>query len=154
VIARPEIIDALTQMNAVMNLAPTALCAGIVKPMFDDGSVLTLSDKHIQPFYQQRALDAMRWFRESFAQLPALAHKVEGAIFLWLWFPQLSIGSAALYQRLKTRGVVVVPGHYFFPGLEWEWEHKQQCIRVNIGGAADDIKAGFEIIADEIRTLT
>jgi len=154
VIARPEIIDAITQMNAVMNLSPTSLCAGIVKPMFTDGSVLTLCNDHIQPFYQQRATDAMHWFREAFAQLPALAHKVEGAIFLWLWFPELSIGSAALYKRLKKRGVVVVPGHYFFPGLDQAWDHKQQCIRVNIGGSAADIKAGFDIIADEIRTLT
>jgi len=154
VIARDEIIEALTQMNAVMNLAPTALCAGIVKPMFTDGSVLTLCNTHIQPFYQNRANEAIRWFREAFSQLPALAHKVEGAIFLWLWFPELTIGSAELYQRLKKRGVVVVPGHYFFPGLDQTWEHKQQCIRVNIGGQAEDIKAGLGIIADEIRILT
>jgi len=154
VIAQTEIINALTQMNAVMNLSPNSLCAGIVNPIFADGSVLTLCDNHIQPFYQQRAADAMRWFREAFAQLPALAHKVEGAIFLWLWFPELDIGSATLYKRLKKRGVVVVPGHYFFPGLDHAWDHKQQCIRVNIGGHADDIKAGFNIIADEIRKLT
>ncbi len=154
VIARDEIIDALTQMNAVMNLSPTSLCAGIVNPMFADGSVLTLCNNHIQPFYQQRATDAMHWFRTAFAQLPALAHKVEGAIFLWLWFPEMSITAEALYKRLKKRGVVVVPGHYFFPGLDDTWQHKQQCIRVNIGGQADDIKAGFDIIADEIRTLS
>ena len=122
--------------------------------MFADSSVLTLCNNHIQPFYQQRSTDAMRWFRTAFAQLPALAHKVEGAIFLWLWFPELSISAAALYKRLKKRGVVVVPGHYFFPGLDDTWQHKQQCIRVNIGGHADDIKAGFDIIADEIRTLS
>ena len=154
VIARSEIIDALTQMNAVMNLSPTSLCAGIIEPMFADGSVLKLCEAHIQPFYQQRAHDAMRWFRKAFADLPVLAHKAEGAIFLWLWFPKLTAGSATLYQCLKKRGVVVVPGHYFFPGLDGDWEHKQQCIRVNIGGPEEDIKAGFDIIADEIRHLT
>jgi len=118
VIACPEIIEALTQMNAVINLSPTSLCAGIMQPIFADGSVLSLCEEHIQPFYQQRAIDAMGWFREAFSQLPALAHKVEGAIFLWLWFPKLTIGSAELYRRLKKRGVIVVPGHYFFPGLD------------------------------------
>lgn len=96
----------------------------------------------------------MEWFRQTFAQLPARAHKVEGAIFLWLWFPEMTIGSAEFYRRLKKRGVIVVPGHYFFPGLDQAWDHKNQCIRVNIGGCADDIKAGFSIIADELRTLS
>ncbi len=154
VIARPEIIDALTQMNAVMNLSPTALCAGIIQPIFEDGSVLELSNRYIQPFYKQRASDAMEWFETAFAGLPARAHKIEGAIFLWLWFPQITISSAELYQRLKKRHVVVVPGHYFFPGLDTDWEHKQQCIRVNISGNPDSIKTGLNIIADEIRTLT
>jgi len=154
VVARPDMIDALTQMNAVMNLAPTALCAGIVEPMFADHSVLNMCEQHIQPFYQQRASDAMDWFRSAFANLPAMVHKPEGAIFLWLWFPELRISSAELYQRLKKRGVVIVPGHYFFPGLDTAWDHKQQCIRVNIGGDEGDIKAGLSIIADEIRQLT
>lgn len=154
IIARAEIIEALTQMNAVMNLSPTALCAGIVRPMFEDGSVLDLCKQHVQPFYEKRAIDAMQWFEAAFANLPARAHKLEGAIFLWLWFPTLAVSSAELYQRLKQRGVVIVPGHYFFPGLDTPWDHKHQCIRVNIGGAPNDIKAGFNIIADEIRHLT
>lgn len=153
IIADQEIVDALTQMNAVMNLAPTALCPAIMQPMFEDGSILELCDEHIQPYYQRRAVDAMQWFRQAFAHLPAKAHSVEGAIFLWLWFPELEIGSAELYRRLKNKGVVVVPGHYFFPGVDTPWNHKQQCIRVNIGGDALDIKSGFDIIAEEIRTL-
>ncbi|MCL4152653.1 UNVERIFIED_CONTAM: hypothetical protein GTU68_013710 [Idotea baltica] len=154
VIARPEIIAALTQMNAVMNLAPTALCPAIMQPLFEDGSILDLCDQYIQPFYQQRASDAMDWFQKAFEHLPARAHCVEGAIFLWLWFPQLPIGSAELYQRLKNKGVVVVAGHYFFPGLNTPWDHKQQCIRVNIGGDAQDVKSGLELIAEEIRTFS
>ena len=92
--------------------------------------------------------------RDSFNGLPALAHKPEGSIFLWLWFPELPVSSAELYQRLKQRGVIIVPGHYFFPGLDEAWDHKNQCIRVNIGGDAEEIKRGLDLIAQEIRTLS
>lgn len=152
VIAHEEIIDALTQMNAVMNLSPSSLAAGIMQPLFDDGSVLDLCEQHIRPYYKQRAELALSWFRESFANVPALAHKPEGSIFLWLWFPTLKITSAELYQRLKQRGVIIVPGHYFFPGLTEPWDHKNQCIRVNIGGDAEELKIGLKLIAQEIRT--
>lgn len=153
VVANQQIIEALTQMNAVMNLSPSSLAPAILQPLFEDGSILTLCDQHIKPHYQNRAEEALSWFRQSFEGLPALAHKPEGSIFLWLWFPELNISSAQLYQRLKQLGVIVVPGHYFFPGLaNDEWEHKQQCVRVNIGGDAQELRTGLDLIANEIRT--
>ena len=154
VVASEEIIRAITEMNAVMNLSPSSICAGVVQPMFDNESVLQLCEKHIRPFYNQRAQDALMWFREAFTSLPAMVHKPEGAIFLWLWFPELKISSAELYKRLKQRGVLIVPGHYFFPGLDDDWSHKKQCIRVNIGGDPKDIRTGFNLIAEEIRKAT
>lgn len=151
VVANEEIIDAMTQMNAVMNLSPSSLAAGILQPMFESAEVLKLCEQHIRPYYQQRAQLALDWFRKSFADVPALAHKPEGSIFLWLWFPELNITSAELYQRLKRVGVIIVPGHYFFPGLDDPWAHKNQCIRVNIGGDAEELKIGLDLIAREVR---
>jgi valine--pyruvate aminotransferase len=83
--------------------------------------------------------------------VPYRIHKPEGAFFLWLWFPGLPIGSAALYQRLKARGVIIVPGHYFFPGLQEPWQHQFECIRVSYAPAADAVRAGIQIIAEEAR---
>jgi valine--pyruvate aminotransferase len=60
-----------------------------------------------------------------------LIHKPEGAIFLWLWFKDLPITTELLYQRLKKRGVLMVPGDYFFPGLDKPWPHTHQCMRMN-----------------------
>ena len=154
VVASEEIIDALTQMNAVMNLSPSSLAAGIMQPLFDNGEVLDLCEQHVRPHYQQRAQQALGWFRQSFEDVPALAHKPEGSIFLWLWFPELKITSAELYQRLKQLGVIIVPGHYFFPGLDEPWEHKNQCIRVNIGGDAQELKIGLDLIAREVQKNT
>jgi valine--pyruvate aminotransferase len=70
---------------------------------------------------------------------------------LWLWFPDLPITSAELYARLKQRGVLVVSGHYFFPGLQAEWRHRQECIRVTYSQDPDVVRKGLRIIAEEVK---
>ena len=78
-------------------------------------------------------------------------HKAEGALFLWLWLPGLAISSEELYQRLKRRGVLVISGHYFFPGLDEPWRHKDECIRVTYAQDDEVVEKGLSIIADEVR---
>ncbi|NIP97238.1 MAG: valine--pyruvate aminotransferase, partial [Akkermansiaceae bacterium] len=59
-------------------------------------------------------------------------HRSEGALFLWMWFEDLPVTSRELYDRLKGRGVLVVPGNYFFFGLDDdEWPHRNECLRVS-----------------------
>jgi len=72
---------------------------------------------------------------------------------LWLWFPNLSITVGELYERLKQRGVLVVPGHYFFPGLEGPWQHKNECIRMSYAQDEKTVAAGIKIIADEVKQV-
>ena len=80
-------------------------------------------------------------------------HRPEsGAFFLWLWMPGLPITSAVLYQRLKARGVIVVSGHYFFPGLEADdWPHKHECIRISYADEWSRIERGLAILIEEVR---
>ena len=59
----------------------------------------------------------------------------------------------ALYQNLKKVGVIVVPGSSFFPGLREEWSHKQQCIRISLTAADEDIKEGIERLAKMIISI-
>jgi valine--pyruvate aminotransferase len=63
----------------------------------------------------------------------------------------LPITSQALYERLKNNGVIVVPGEYFFPGIPNTWRHKYECIRMNYALDEDLVRAGLDIIADEVR---
>jgi len=70
---------------------------------------------------------------------------------LWLWFRNLPLTSQQLYERLKQRGVIVVPGEYFFPGLEEEWAHKYECIRMNYASKEEDVRQGIKIIAEEVK---
>ena len=83
--------------------------------------------------------------------LPYRVHKPEGTFFFWLWLENMPVTSQKLYERLKERGVLVVPGQYFFPGLDEPWRHKQECLRVNYSQDDDVVRKGIAILAEEIR---
>ena len=44
----------------------------------------------------------------------------------------------------------MVPGHFFFPGLEAEWPHTHQCMRMNYVPDSEVIERGVAILAEEI----
>ena len=150
IVAREEIVQAYSNANTVVNRACGNLGPTIARELFNTGEILTLSNRLIKPFYRQRAQQAVDWFRAALKGLPYRIHSPEGAIFLWLWFADLPISSQELYERLKKRGVLIVPGHNFFPGMDSEWRHQQECIRVSYAGDGNVVRQGIEIIAQEV----
>jgi len=151
VIANEEVISMVSQVNAVMSLAPGSMGTAIATDLVRSGQIITLSRDVIRPFYQKKAAKAVERLLEELNGIDFHIHKPEGAFFLWLWFPELPITNEELYQRLKSRGVLVVPGHYFFPGLAGDWRHKNECIRVNYAPDEQIVTAGVKIIADEVK---
>ena len=150
VVAREEIIQAFSNANTVVSLACGNFGPTIARELFRTGEILSLSRNLVKPFYQERATQAVKWFRESFGDVPYRIHKPEGAIFLWLWFDGLPITSQELYERLKLRGVLVVPGHNFFPGMDEGWRHQHECIRVSYAQDEDTVRKGIALIAEEV----
>ncbi len=153
VIASEEVITAITNMNAIISLAPNSSGALLALDMVRDDSIMTLSNQHIRPWYRERMEMATGYLKEVMGDLPWYMHKPEGAMFLWLWFKDLPISSLELYERLKKRGVLVVSGHYFFPGIENDWQHSHECLRITYTRDAETVKKGLAIIADEVRNL-
>lgn len=151
IIARKEVIKAVSGMNAIMNLSTGSFGAMLAHDIVESGEVLTLSRDVIRPFYQEKMEKAVEKFHTALDGTPYKLHKPEGAMFLWLWFKDLPISSHELYQRLKERNVLVVSGHFFFPGLENEWQHQHECIRVTYSQEEDKVTRGIEIIAEEVK---
>jgi valine--pyruvate aminotransferase len=151
VIANEEVINMVSEMNAVMSLAPGSMGAAIATNLVRSGQIIRLSREVIRPFYQAKAERAVTQLCEELAGTDFHIHKPEGAIFLWLWLRGTTITDKELYERLKERGVVVVPGHYFFPGLKEKWQHKNECIRINYSQDKETVTAGIKIIADEVK---
>ena len=155
VIAREEIIQVISRMTSVFSLAPGSLGPALALDLVKSGEITRVSNEVVKPFYEEKANRAVAQLRREMGDhIPMRIHKPEGALFLWLWFEGLPISSQELYQRLKKKGVLVVSGHYFFPGMEEDnWDHKNQCIRVTYAQDEAVVKQGISLIAEEIRKV-
>ncbi|MBV7300598.1 valine--pyruvate transaminase [Enterovibrio paralichthyis] len=150
IIASENIITALSNINGIVSLAPCGVGPALAQEMIKTGDLLTLSENVIKPFYQDKAQRTIAKLQQAIPDSRFKIHKAEGAIFLWLWFEGLPIPTKELYQRLKQRGLLVVPGEYFFIGSELDWDHTHECLRMNYVQPDELIERGIEILADEV----
>ncbi|MDZ8118920.1 valine--pyruvate transaminase [Pontiella agarivorans] len=154
VIAREEIASAIADINGVMNLAPGGIGSQMAMEMVRTGEIIQIGREIIKPFYKRKAFQTLELFQQELGDVPGRIHKPEGALFLWLWFKDLPCSADTLYQRLKARNTLVVPGSCFFPGLENEdWPHKQECIRVSFAQDEHIVTEGVRVICDEVKRL-
>ena len=153
ILASVDVIRMITSMNAVINLALGSLGPSLVLDMLASGEITRISKDCIQPFYENKAGKAIALLRQTLQGIDFRIHKPEGAIFLWLWLPGLPVTSETLYRRLKQRGVLVISGHHFFPGLAEDWRHIHECIRITYSMDDDVVEKGIRIIADEIKFI-
>ncbi|PKH05577.1 valine--pyruvate transaminase [Moritella sp. Urea-trap-13] len=151
VIGNEEVISAISNLSGIINLAPGSLGPMLAQNLVESGDIISLSEDVIKPYYHAKALQAVNWLQQSITDERFRIHKPEGAIFLWLWFKDLPISSQELYERLKVRGVLIVSGHHFFPGLDEEWRHTDECIRMNYSQPDDAVQRGIKVIAEEVQ---
>ncbi len=151
VIAQEEMISSLASMNSIVGLSNTNIGQAIACPLIESGEILRLSNEVVQPYYRKKSEQAQSFVREYFDDsLPYHVHRSEGAFFLWLWFEDLPITSRELYERLKQRDVLVVPGNYFFFGIDdAEWPHRNECLRVSFAMPEEIVRDGLRIIGEE-----
>lgn len=155
IIASEEIISAISACNAVLSLSNGSFGQGLLQPLFDSGEILSISRNIIRPFYEKRSQEAVKAVKDAFGNdFPYRIHEPEGAMFLWLWFPNLPIPSKELYEKLKKRNVLVVSGHYFFYALDKPWKHSEECLRLSFAQNPDQFRKALAIIADEVRNIS
>jgi len=151
VVARPETIAAIGSMNAVVGLANCSIGQALVLPLVESGEILRLSREVVRPYYERKSKLAQEWIAESFDDdLDYHVHVSEGALFLWLWFRGMKITAEELYRRLKERGVLIVPGHFFGVGAPGDWHHGHECIRLSFAMDETAVREGIAILAEEV----
>ena len=151
IVASEEITQSFSHANTVINLASGNLGPALTSDLFDQGEIVRVCQQYVQPFYKTRSQQVMSFLDSLLSDLPCRVHLSEGAIFLWLWFEGLPISSQELYERLKRRGVLVVSGHHFFAGIDRQWPHQYECIRLSYVQDLATIKEGITLIAEEAR---
>lgn len=120
----------------------------------NSGDLLRVSQTVIRPFYQRKASVLTAAFDRYLPNdVPWYLHEAEGAIFAWLWLKDLPITDKALYQRIKKHHVFVVPGEPFFPGLNEDWPHKHQCLRISLTATEDELDKGAQVIGQVVREV-
>ena len=152
VVAPPEVAAAVSSMMAVTGLANGNFGQAIAGPLIASGEIVRLSREIIRPFYLRKRNAALEAIAEFFpADAPYALHESEGALFLWLWLDGAKKTSRELYEILKKRGVLIVPGDYFFFGLpDEDWRHRRECLRISFAMSDADVRAGLKIIGEEV----
>jgi len=157
VIADKPVIKALGAINAIASLTTGSLGQILAEGIVRSGEIKKLADTAVRPFYRQKSLDAQDNIHDFFRGRDYRIHKSEGAIFLWLYLGDLSITAKELYRLLKERGVVIVPGEYFFFGRdkgtddETAWQrhpHREKCLRLNFSRGESEVREGVRIMAE------
>jgi valine--pyruvate aminotransferase len=155
VIAPPEIIRAVSSMSAIVGLSNPNIGQQIILPLIESREVLQLSREVVRPFYQEKRDITLAASTAAFGEdIKWAVHRSEGALFLWFWFPGLRISTKELYGKLKKRGVLIIPGEYFFYGLsDTDWAHRNECIRVSYAMDEATVREGLHLIAAEVRAI-
>ena len=153
IIAREDVIRAISAMNAIISLAPSSFGPVLMEKLVSSGEILEIGAKMIRPFYQDKCMRALESVHRELEGIPYRVHTPEGSMFLWLWFENLPISSGELYQRLKENGVLVVSGHYFFPGLNQDWQHSSECVRLTYSQDDETVGRGIAIIGRVLKDI-
>lgn len=118
------------------------------------GALAEISATVIRPYYQGKFAVLETALHSAMpCDLPWYLHRGEGAIFAWLWLDQLPITDWKLYQQLKQVGVIPVPGSAFFPGLQEDWSHTHQCLRISLTASDADITTAMQRLAGVVEQV-
>ena len=152
VVGPPEVAAAVASMTAVTGLANGNFGQAIAGPLIASGEITRLSKEIIRPYYLAKRDKALAAIAEFFPEeAPYAIHESGGAMFLWLWVRDSRRTSKEIYESLKKRGVLVVPGEYFFFGLEdKDWPHRHECLRLSFAMDDAEVREGIRIIAHEL----
>jgi valine--pyruvate aminotransferase len=153
-IGDPALIQVLECFQTNLCIHSSRYGQAIAARAIASGELARLSEEVIRPYYQDKFAVLAAALDQTMPQTaPWYLHRGEGAIFAWLWFDQLPISDAELYERLKQRGVIAVPGHPFFPGLRQDWPHTRQCLRISLTASADELVEAAQRLAGLVDDL-
>jgi valine--pyruvate aminotransferase len=151
-IGHERFIEALEPFQSNVGIHSSRFGQALATKAFLSGKLAELAFTVIKPFYQ-RKLDLFREAleRELPDQVPWYLHRVEGSLFSWMWIDDDQINDLEMYERLKSRGMLCVPGSTFFPGLKEEWPHQHRCLRFSMTASDQDLVLAAKTLAQELR---
>ena len=127
----------------------------LAEDLINSGKLVDMANSYVKPFYDNKRKNIINYINEYFEGTKYHYHRIEGSIFCFLYLPDLKISSIEFYKKLKERGVITVPGEYFFFGNEeqkagkpYPHSHYDKCLRINYSAPDDIVREGIKIIAE------
>ncbi|MGA0805736.1 MAG: valine--pyruvate transaminase [Pseudohongiellaceae bacterium] len=149
----PDLIEAFSRANTILNLASGNVGSMLAASLLESGDLLQLGREVLQPWYRAKAALAEAVLLDALRDIPCHLHVAEGAFFLWLWLPDLPVSTTELYRLLKQAGVLVIPGDAAFPGLQEDWPHSRECLRLSFAVPEATLQQAAAIISRVLRGL-
>ncbi|MEM9507588.1 MAG: valine--pyruvate transaminase [Cyanobacteria bacterium P01_E01_bin.35] len=146
-IGDPQLIQILESFQTNACIHSSRYGQAIAARAISSGKLADLATNVIRPHYQRKIEILETILDEEMPDIPWYLHQGEGAIFAWLWLKDLPMTDWEFYQELKQVGVIAVPGSTFFPGLQEEWQHKQQCLRISLTATETEIAEAMKRLA-------
>ncbi|MEM8675355.1 MAG: valine--pyruvate transaminase [Cyanobacteria bacterium P01_G01_bin.67] len=146
-IGDPQLIQILESFQTNACIHSSRYGQAIATRAISSGKLADLATNVIRPHYQRKIEILETILDEEMPDIPWYLHQGEGAIFAWLWLKDLPMTDWEFYQELKQVGVIAVPGSTFFPGLQEEWQHKQQCLRISLTATETEIAEAMKRLA-------
>ena len=153
IVAATQVTELIRNANAINGLAPTRVGPELVLPLLSNHRLDELCETIIRPHYLSKQSLALNTLLEAAKGLPIRVHRADGAMFLWVWFENLPGGTQKLYELAAAEGVVTVAGHHFFQGLTRQWQHANECLRVNYAGDPNTVETGIKRLITLARRL-
>ena len=153
IVAATQVTELIRNANAINGLAPTRVGPELVLPLLSNHRLDELCETVIRPHYLSKQSLALTTLLEAAKGLPIRVHRADGAMFLWVWFENLPGGTQKLYELAAAEGVVTVAGHHFFQGLTRQWQHANECLRVNYAGDPNTVETGIKRLITLARRL-
>jgi len=153
VVGPAAFVEDFSRANTILNLASGNPGPLLVAGLLRKKRLLDLCRDSLRPWYQEKLALAEAELLQALREVPFHMHVAEGAFFLWLWFPGLPITTLELYQRLKAAGVLVIPGDAAFPGLQEDWQHARECLRISYAVEESIMQRAAVLIGQVLREI-
>ncbi|MCZ8343623.1 MAG: valine--pyruvate transaminase [Leptospira sp.] len=143
-------IERLTSFASMGNLAVGNLGIYLAEIFFREDSLVKLANNTLRPYYEKKKLLALDLFETAFQthDIDYEIHEPLGGFFIWIRFPSLRISNQDLYEICKRENLYFVSGHYFFPGLDEEFSHTRECIRLTYSAGEEELANGARLLAN------
>lgn len=153
-IGDPKILQVMESFLTNQCLHSSRYGQAIAARAIASGALADLATRVIRPHYQAKFAILEATLDEAMPHsVPWYLHRGEGAIFAWLWLQDLPLSDWQFYQELKQDGVIVVPGSPFFPGLQEDWPHKQECFRISLTATSEELATAMRRLAQRVEQV-